>query len=105
MVKSRGLAEKLDITVETLSNYENGKTKPDIFTILKLADFFECTTDDVMKYNNIKIDIFSSFALKIIKQFRKRNKLDDKYGKAMLLNDEFSDNLYNKNDKNVNEFR
>lgn len=33
------------IDQRTLSNYETGKTNPDSFAIIKLADFFEVTTD------------------------------------------------------------
>lgn len=33
------------IDQKTLSNYETGKTNPDSFAIIKLADFFNVTTD------------------------------------------------------------
>ncbi len=33
------------IDQRTLSNYETGKTNPDSFAIIKLAEFFEVSTD------------------------------------------------------------
>ena len=33
------------IDQKTLSNYETGKTNPDSFAIIKLAEFFDVTTD------------------------------------------------------------
>lgn len=42
------------IDQRTLSNYETGKTNPDSFAIIKLADFFGVTTDyllGVSKYS------------------------------------------------------
>lgn len=39
------LAEKLEITVKTLSHWETGYSEPSIDSILKLANFFEVTTD------------------------------------------------------------
>ena len=33
------------IDQKTLSNYETGKTHPDSYSIIKLADFFHVTTD------------------------------------------------------------
>ena len=33
------------IDQKTLSNYETGKTNPDSFAIIKLAEFFNVTTD------------------------------------------------------------
>lgn len=39
------LAKALGIKQNTLSNYENGTTQPEISLILKIADFFNCSTD------------------------------------------------------------
>lgn len=39
------VAEKTGIDQKTLSNYETGKTNPDSFAIIKLADFFGVTCD------------------------------------------------------------
>lgn len=36
------------IDQKTLSNYETGKTNPDSFAIIKLAEFFNVTTDHLL---------------------------------------------------------
>lgn len=39
------VANATGIDQKTLSNYETGKTNPDSYAIIKLADFFGVTTD------------------------------------------------------------
>ena len=39
------LAEKMDITQFTYSNYETEKTQPDIETLCKLADYYQVSLD------------------------------------------------------------
>ncbi len=46
------VANATGIDQKTLSNYETGKTNPDSFSIIKLADFFNVTTDYLLGYSN-----------------------------------------------------
>lgn len=39
------VAKATGIDQKTLSNYETGKTNPDSFAIIKLADFFDVSAD------------------------------------------------------------
>ena len=39
------LAEKTGIDQRTISNYETGKTAPDAYALIKLADFFGVSID------------------------------------------------------------
>lgn len=39
------VANATGIDQKTLSNYETGKTNPDSYALIKLADFFEVTID------------------------------------------------------------
>ncbi len=39
------VSEAIGIDQRTLSNYETGKTNPDAFAIIKLADFFGVSAD------------------------------------------------------------
>ncbi len=39
------VAKETGIDQKTLSNYETGKTNPDSYSIIKLADFFDVSTD------------------------------------------------------------
>lgn len=43
------------IDQKTLSNYETGKTNPDSYSIIKLADFFGVSTDYLLGYSDINI--------------------------------------------------
>lgn len=41
-------AEKLKISVETLSNWENGKTFPDVMQIRKIEDLYGVSYQDII---------------------------------------------------------
>lgn len=43
------VAEKLGVTRPTISNWEGGKTIPDIANILKLSIIYGCTVDELLK--------------------------------------------------------
>lgn len=44
------LAEKLCGKKSLVSNYENGYSTPDIYTLCKLADIFDITLDDLVEW-------------------------------------------------------
>lgn len=44
-LKQSELAQATGISQKTLSNYESGKTNPDSFAIIKLAEYFHVSTD------------------------------------------------------------
>lgn len=43
------LAEKLDVLQSTISNWETGTSKPDILTVAKIAEIFDCSVEEVVK--------------------------------------------------------
>ena len=43
------IAKDLNMTQNTYSNYENGKTDPDIKTLIKLAKYFHTTVDNLIE--------------------------------------------------------
>lgn len=49
------VAEATGIDQKTLSNYETGKTNPDSLSIIKLAEFFQVTTDYLLGYSKSNI--------------------------------------------------
>lgn len=49
------VAQVTGIDQKTLSNYETGKTNPDSYAIIKLAEFFNVTTDYLLGYSNSNI--------------------------------------------------
>lgn len=50
------LAHSLGISRQALSNYEKGTRDPDIFTITKIAKFFNCSIDFLV-FNNTTTNI------------------------------------------------
>ena len=48
------LADKLGLSKFNISDYEIGRTEPDIQTLKKFADFFEVSIDYILKNSNSK---------------------------------------------------
>ena len=47
--KTQGeLAEVLGVKKSLVSNYENGYSTPDIYTLVKIADYFDVTLDELV---------------------------------------------------------
>lgn len=45
------LAEKLNVSRQTISNWENGKFYPDIDALVKISNFFSISLDDLLNYD------------------------------------------------------
>ena len=50
------LAEKLNVTRQTISNWENGKFYPDIDSLVNLSKFFNISLDDLLSYDDKVLD-------------------------------------------------
>ncbi len=48
-IGQKELASYLNVTVSTISNYENGVHAPDLDTLCKLADFFQVSIDFLLE--------------------------------------------------------
>ena len=48
-LRQADVAEATGIDQRTLSNYETGKTSPDSFALIKLADFFDVSIDYLLR--------------------------------------------------------
>ena len=60
--KERGILQKelaayLNMTVATISNYEKGIHTPDLNTLVKLADFYDVSTDYLLQRTRYKANI------------------------------------------------
>ncbi len=66
------LAEKLGITPQSVSRWENGQSRPDVDMLPKLAAFFGMTIDALFGYQseNLKIDQYEEKHKKITPQWR-----------------------------------
>lgn len=47
-------AKKFDVTRQTVSNWENEKSYPDLYTLIKISDEFNISLDVLLKANYIK---------------------------------------------------
>ena len=55
-LRQADVAAATGIDQRTLSNYETGKTNPDSFAIIKLAEFFGVSCDYLLGVNDININ-------------------------------------------------
>ena len=57
-IKQQDLAKALNVTKQSVSNWENNKRLPDINTLIQLADFYNCSLDFLvgreLKEDNLK---------------------------------------------------
>ncbi len=60
-LSQRELADKIETTQATLQRYEAGINQPNIETMIKLADFFQISLDDLVgrKSNSINLNFYS----------------------------------------------
>ncbi|MBQ9114128.1 MAG: helix-turn-helix transcriptional regulator [Clostridia bacterium] len=56
-LRQSDLAEKTGIDQRTISNYETGKTLPDAYALIRLADFFNVSVDYLL--GRVNQDFFS----------------------------------------------
>ncbi len=56
-ILQKELATYLNVTVATISNYEKGVHSPDYETLVKLADFFDVSTDYLLQRTNYRASI------------------------------------------------
>ena len=56
-IKQAELAEATGINQQTISNYETGKTIPDAYALIRLADFFGVSVDYLI--GRVDIDLFT----------------------------------------------
>ncbi|HHV99990.1 MAG TPA: helix-turn-helix transcriptional regulator [Clostridiaceae bacterium] len=56
-LKQLDMAEMLGVSRTTYTQYETGKSEPDLATVTKLADYFEVSTDFLLGKTNIRTPI------------------------------------------------
>ena len=43
-------AEAFELSENTISRYRNGETTPDAYTIFRIANILDCTTDELINF-------------------------------------------------------
>lgn len=51
-MSQRELAGVLSVTPQTISKWENGKSNPDIDSLVDIAKYFEITMDELFEFEN-----------------------------------------------------
>lgn len=69
------VAKETGIDQKTLSNYETGKTNPDSYSIIKLAEFFQVTTDYLLGVSTSDIKTNKDIADKLDKIEKEINEI------------------------------
>lgn len=72
------MANKLDIPQQTYGNYEVGRSEPNIQTLIKLADFFNCTLDELVgrEADTINLKYLNENEAYLIRKILKMNELE-----------------------------
>lgn len=64
-LRQTDVAEATGIDQRTLSNYETGKTNPDSFALIRLADFFDVSIDYLLGRTNLRKDTADDVLLEL----------------------------------------
>ena len=65
------LAKKLGISKESLSRYEKGKSIPGMDIIIKLADYTNHTTDEILRLRRYDVKSLNNAVIIFEKEFKK----------------------------------
>ncbi len=65
-VSQKELASYLNVSQAQISKYESGLNEPDISTLIKIADFFQISIDDLLEHNYAKTSYTSNELVKMI---------------------------------------
>lgn len=72
------IAHKLNIPQQTYGNYEIGRTEPNLNTLIKMADFFNCTLDELVgrEADTINLKYLNENEAYLIRKILKMNDLE-----------------------------
>ena len=76
--KKKDLANTLDVTTNTIRNYESGKSEPTMSILIKMAEFFNVSLDTLVgkKSNVVDLSILNSNKQNLIKEILNLNSND-----------------------------
>lgn len=83
----KNIAKDLNISPQTFNNYVNGKTDPDIKTLIKIADYFHVSLDELVgrETNMINLNCLEENDAYIIKKLLKMNQMEKLRTKAFVM--------------------
>ncbi|WP_414839572.1 helix-turn-helix domain-containing protein [Carnobacterium sp. TMP28] len=65
------VADYLQISRQSISKWENGNSYPDLANLVKLSDYYEISTDELLKENQVLKNKIKKNELKIEEYYRK----------------------------------
>ena len=69
------VAKATGIDQKTLSNYETGKTNPDSYSLIKLANFYKVSIDYLLDYSSLNLKSCKDIVNKLDKIEKEINEL------------------------------
>ena len=66
-------AKEFNVTRQTVSNWENEKSYPDLLTLVKISDMFGCSLDSMLKENPDMTEAMNK-SIQLGNEFRKKSK-------------------------------
>ena len=54
------IAEKINVSRQTISNWEAGKSLPDVINLIKISDLYQISLDDLLKGDGKMMDKIKS---------------------------------------------
>ena len=82
------LAEKLEISQQTISKYELGLREPDNSTLIKIASFFNVSIDYLLEYSspkNLTIPLMSDEEKDLIRYYRQLSTFDTRWIMGQII--------------------
>ena len=95
--KQRGMSQislstNIDVSQETISAYENGKSYPSVETLLKLCEIFNVSSDFLLDRTEISLTVkdfcdknLSAEELELVSNFRKLSQLKKNKALGLLM--------------------
>ena len=80
------IAEKLDISPQAVSKWENDLTSPDIDTLIKLAEIFNISIDELVGKKNYEVQYVEQEERKDISKLMLRIRVDTTAGDRIRVN-------------------
>ena len=78
------IAQKLNIAEPTYSHYESGRYEPNIDTLIKLSDFFNCSVDYLIGHQTNNVVYLDTLTPTQKKLFELIKKLTDEQGLFLI---------------------
>lgn len=77
------MANILNVHQTAISQWEQGRTTPDMQTLIKIADYFQVTVDSLLGKNSATVDSYNSLTANE-KQLIKKYRLLDQHGQKAV---------------------